>query len=141
MADLIRENDQEAFAYGDIGVLLGRAIRRSALCQGDYVLGEETIRATVIGAGCHSTQLSGSTVFARDVAFPLQNLPVLALTDQEQALPARPLAERIRQLRARWEEDTPAALFCPVCKIRAMTTCGICPAAWRKYCPSWAAPG
>lgn len=85
MADLIRENDQEAFAYGDIGVLLGRAIRRSALCQGDYVLGEETIRATVIGAGCHSTQLSGSTVFARDVAFPLQNLPVLALTDQEQA--------------------------------------------------------
>ena len=113
VADLIRENDQEAFAYGDIGVLLGRAIRRSALCQGDYVLGEETIRATVIGAGCHSTQLSGSTVFARDVAFPLQNLPVLALTDQEQALPARPLAERIRQLRARWEEDTPAALFLP----------------------------
>ena len=98
---------------GTSACLLGRAIRRSALCQGDYVLGEETIRATVIGAGCHSTQLSGSTVFARDVAFPLQNLPVLALTDQEQALPARPLAERIRQLRARWEEDTPAALFLP----------------------------
>ena len=65
VADLIRENNEEPFAYGDIGVLLGRAIRRSALCQGDYVLGEETIRATVIGAGCHSTQLSGSTVFAR----------------------------------------------------------------------------
>ena len=113
VADLIRENNEEPFAYGDIGVLLGRAIRRSALCQGDYVLGEETIRATVIGAGCHSTQLSGSTVFARNVAFPLQNLPVLALTEQEQALPARPLAERIRQLRARWEEDTPAALFLP----------------------------
>ena len=40
----------------------------------------------LIGAGCHSTQLSGSTVFARDVTFPLQNLPVIALTDQEQAL-------------------------------------------------------
>ena len=103
----------DAFAYGDIGVLLGRAIRRSALCQGDYVLGEETIRATVIGAGCHSTQLSGSTVFARDVRFPLQNLPVLALTDQEQNLPTRRLAERIAQLRARWEEDSPAALFLP----------------------------
>ncbi len=75
--------------------------------------GEETIRATVIGAGCHSTQLSGSTVFARDVRFPLQNLPVLALTDQEQNLPTRRLVERIAQLRARWEEDSPAALFLP----------------------------
>ena len=93
VADLIRQTPPDAFAYGDIGVLLGRAIRRSALCQGDYVLGEETIRATVIGAGCHSTQLSGSTVFARDVRFPLQNLPVLALTDQEQNLPTRRLAE------------------------------------------------
>ena len=113
VADLIRQTPPDAFAYGDIGVLLGRAIRRSALCQGDYVLGEETIRATVIGAGCHSTQLSGSTVFARDVRFPLQNLPVLALTDQEQNLPTRRLAERIAQLRARWEEDSPAALFLP----------------------------
>ena len=111
VADLIRQTPPDAFAYGDIGVLLGRAIRRSALCQGDYVLGEETIRATVIGAGCHSTQLSGSTVFARDVRFPLQNLPVL--TDQEQNLPTRRLAERIAQLRARWEEDSPAALFLP----------------------------
>ena len=113
VADLIRQTPPDAFAYGDIGVLLGRAIRRSALCQGDYVLGEETIRATVIGAGCHSTQLSGSTVFARDVRFPLQNLPVLALTDQEQNLPTRRLVERIAQLRARWEEDSPAALFLP----------------------------
>mgnify|MGYP002537870448 CR=1 FL=1 len=113
VADLIEDKETPIFAYGDIGVLLGRAIRRSALCQGDYVLGEETIRATVIGAGCHSTQLSGSTVFARDVRFPLQNLPVLALTDQEQNLPTRRLVERIAQLRARWEEDSPAALFLP----------------------------
>jgi ethanolamine utilization protein EutA len=42
------------------------------------VLGKETIRATVIGAGCHSTQLSGSTVFHRNVTFPLKNLPVVS---------------------------------------------------------------
>ena len=41
------------------------------------MLGEETIRATVIGAGCHSAQLSGSTVFHQNVAFPLKNLPVV----------------------------------------------------------------
>ena len=41
------------------------------------MLGTETIRATVIGAGCHSAQLSGSTVFHQNVAFPLKNLPVV----------------------------------------------------------------
>lgn len=63
--------------FGDMGPTLGRAIRRSRLCD-HYVLGRETIRATVIGAGCHSAQLSGSTVFYRNIPFPLQNLPVLA---------------------------------------------------------------
>ena len=63
--------------YGDLGPLLGRAIRESALCKGNYVLGSQTIRATVIGAGCHSTQLSGSTVFCQKVAFPLKNVPVI----------------------------------------------------------------
>ena len=68
--------------YGDLGPLLGRAIRGSLLCKGNYVLGSQTIRATVIGAGCHSTQLSGSTVFCQNVVFPLKNLPVI--TRQEQ---------------------------------------------------------
>ena len=63
--------------FGDIGPLLGQAIRKSRLCTGDYVLGAQTIRATVIGAGCHSTQLSGSTVFSQNVAFPLKNVPVI----------------------------------------------------------------
>ena len=40
-------------------------------------MGEDPIRATVIGAGCHSTQLSGSTVFHQNVDFPLKNLPVV----------------------------------------------------------------
>ena len=72
-------NDED-FLYGDLGVLLGRAIRQSALCQGQYRLGTHTIRATVIGAGCHSTQLSGSTVFLSGVSLPKQNLPVVCLS-------------------------------------------------------------
>ena len=63
--------------FGDIGILLGRAIRNSRLCRGEYMLGEQTIRATVIGAGCHSAQLSGSTVFHQNIRFPLKNLPVV----------------------------------------------------------------
>ena len=69
--------------FGDMGPLLGRAIRESRLCAGEYRLGEQTIRATVIGAGSHSAQLSGSTVFYRDVDFPLKNLPVVRLSGAE----------------------------------------------------------
>ena len=67
--------------FGDLGPELGKVIRSSSLCRGEYVLGSETIRATVIGAGCHSTQLSGSTVYHQNIRFPLKNLPVVQLTD------------------------------------------------------------
>ena len=83
VADCI-ETQQEDLAFGDIGPMLGRAIRKSRLCAGAYRLGEQTIRATVIGAGCHSAQLSGSTVFYRNIAFPLKNLPVVRITDPSQ---------------------------------------------------------
>ena len=63
--------------YGDLGPLLGKAIRESRLCAGKYILGQQTIRATVIGAGCHSAQLSGSTVFCQNVGLPLKNVPVI----------------------------------------------------------------
>ena len=64
-------------AFGDIGPALGRAIRESSLCRGEYRLSNDSIRATVIGAGCYSTQLSGSTVYAQNVRFPLKNLTVV----------------------------------------------------------------
>lgn len=70
--------------YGDLGPILGRVIRKSRLCTGMYRLGVETIRATVIGAGSHSLQLSGSTVYYRDVSFPMKNLPVVCVTGEEQ---------------------------------------------------------
>ena len=75
VADCIRQ-EMPWLEFGDMGPELGRAIWESRLCQGVYTLGEETIRATVIGAGCHSAQLSGSTVFHRGVEFPLKNIPV-----------------------------------------------------------------
>ena len=71
-------------AFGDIGPLLGQKIRASLLCRGDFRRGDQTIRATVIGAGCHSTRLSGSTVFCGGVVLPLKNLPVVTFTKAEQ---------------------------------------------------------
>jgi ethanolamine utilization protein EutA len=76
VADCIAKDYEDA-SFGDIGPVLGRAIRESALCRGEYFLGEETIRATVIGAGCHSVALSGSTVFYANVTFPLKNIPAV----------------------------------------------------------------
>ncbi len=83
VADCIR-TDYPNYGFGDMGPVLGKAIRASRLCRGEYRIGEETIRATVIGAGCHSAQLSGSTVFYQNVTLPIKNLPVTAFTRQEQ---------------------------------------------------------
>ena len=76
VADCIAK-DYSNNAFGDLGPVLGRAIRESSLCRGEYFLGEETIRATVIGAGCHSMQLSGSTVFSQNIRFPMKNIPAV----------------------------------------------------------------
>jgi len=97
--------------FGDLGPVLGQAIRNSRLCAGEYRLGEETIRATVIGAGCHSAQLSGSTVFYQNIVFPLKNLPVLELTEQEQGLLPEDLAQRIREGLQR--QDVPGVIALP----------------------------
>lgn len=67
-----------ALKFGDIGPVLGEAISQSRLCAKEYRLGTDAIRATVIGAGSHSAQLSGSTVFYRGVDFPMKNLPVVS---------------------------------------------------------------
>ncbi len=87
VADCINR-EADWLQYGDIGPLLGRAIRKSKLCRQAYRLGSETIRATVIGAGCHSAQLSGSTVFHQNITFPMKNLPVVSLAFPHQEIPA-----------------------------------------------------
>ena len=81
VADCI-ETEKPWLAFGDLGPELGQAIRKSRLCAGAYRLGSETIRATVIGAGSHSAQLSGSTVFYQNIEFPLKNLPVVSAPEQ-----------------------------------------------------------
>lgn len=102
VADLIDDTAREDFLYGDLGVLLGRAIFRSRLCQNGFLRAKETIRATVIGAGMHTTELSGSTVFYQNIDFPLKNLPVAALSEQEEGLEDAELracvAEKMREL-------------------------------------------
>lgn len=77
VAALMGQSGENWRKYDDLGVLLAEEICRSKLCAGEYALGQETIRATVIGAGTYSTQLSGSTVYYHRATFPIQNIPVI----------------------------------------------------------------
>lgn len=85
VADCVYHPRSETFAYGDIGILLAEAIRRSGLFQKFHVIqAQETIRATVIGAGSYTTTISGSTVDYSSNLFPRKNVPVLKLTAVEE---------------------------------------------------------
>ena len=110
VAELIKTEETDWLRYGDLGVLLGRAIRASELCRGSYILGQETVQATVVGAGSYATELSGSTVSHYDVEFPLQNLPVVTISPGEEEMSATDLGCSIEK-KLRLYSDEPAVLF------------------------------
>ena len=81
---------QDPFLYGDIGLLLGQGIRSSRLMTEKKVIpSAETIRATVVGAGSHTTKVSGSTIAYTQAALPIKNIPVVKLAAQEVAAPVQ----------------------------------------------------
>ncbi|MCI7472822.1 MAG: ethanolamine ammonia-lyase reactivating factor EutA [Clostridiales bacterium] len=105
VADCVYEPPADWLAFGDIGVLLGRAIAASpAFQKAGRFRGAETIRATVVGAGSHATDLSGSTIFYRDISFPLKNIPILKLAAGEEGGPPEELARRIQE-KLSWYQD------------------------------------
>lgn len=63
--------------YDDIGVLLASSLTKSRDIQTyEWIEPEETVRATVLGAGTQSTEISGATIQVSDNVLPLRNLPV-----------------------------------------------------------------
>lgn len=112
MADCIYMLPGDWKAYGDIDVLLGQVITASSVLQGaGRFRREETIRATVMRTGSHSTELSSSTVYYRNIVFPLKNLPIFKLTGEEERGDAATLARCIRD-KLGWfaDEDGPSPL-------------------------------
>ena len=96
-------------SFGDIGVLLGSALARSKLLQQELFQPKETIRATVVGAGSHTTTLSGSTISYENMDFPMKNLPVLAFAPHEVFSPPEVFAAIIgKKLQWFWEGDSPS---------------------------------
>lgn len=77
--------DDNPFRYGDIGVLLGRAVRENAeLSVLTRYQAKETIRATVVGAGTHATDVSGSTIRYDRSYLPIKNIPVLKVSPEDE---------------------------------------------------------
>ena len=75
----------DVLKYGDIGILLGEAIRESVIAKSVVLYKpKETIRATVVGAGNFTVDVSGSTITYTDDIFPLKNIPVLKIACDEQ---------------------------------------------------------
>lgn len=63
--------------YDDIGELLAASLRESQeLSSWTWVKPEETVRATVLGAGTQTTEISGATIHAESNDLPIRNLPV-----------------------------------------------------------------
>jgi ethanolamine utilization protein EutA len=73
---------EDCYQYGDIGVLLAEAIKESAWFQKIKIhQPDEIIQATVVGAGIHTTELSGSTISYDPELLPIKNIPVIRIED------------------------------------------------------------
>jgi len=70
----------EPARYGDAGVVLASSlVKLLKHWQINYLIPTSPIRATVIGAGMHSVQLSGATIDAAEDVLPVTNVPLVRL--------------------------------------------------------------
>ena len=90
VADVFYNNlsEPDLFKYGDMGIILAQEMQKSALFSAFRVVKPaETIRATVVGAGSHTAEISGSTINYTLELLPLKNVPVIKVpfhaTDDE----------------------------------------------------------
>ena len=87
VASLIGNSIDDKFLYGDMGVWLKEALEKE-LSQRNIKTRfvDSAIRATVIGAGSHTIQLSGHTVHADPSLLPLKNVPLLKARTTDQSV-------------------------------------------------------
>lgn len=125
VADCMGYSGEKQFPYGDIGVFLGHAVAASPLLtERMSETAEETIRATVIGAGNFSMEVSGSTIEYTFGSLPIKSIPVSRIKlETAEDIPSA--AEQIRKGLSRYENRLTAismkGLPCPSFKeIEAM---------------------
>ena len=96
-------------------------------------------KITVIGAGSHTTELSGSTIFYAGIEFPFQNLPVACMEEADESLSPEAMAGKIRDKLSLFSPDgAPAVLglkgrsnpkFSELCKLADGLALGLEPSS------------
>ncbi|OOB80562.1 MAG: ethanolamine ammonia-lyase [Epulopiscium sp. Nuni2H_MBin003] len=96
VADYIEKVEEDIFKYGDIGILLAQGIKKSTLYTKRTIIeSKQTIRATVVGAGTHTTEISGSTITYTVDNFPLKNIPILKMTKEDENDLAKAIRDKL----------------------------------------------
>jgi ethanolamine utilization protein EutA len=80
ISECIYPDDRNAIGasqYHDIGMMLAESLKKNAaLSKWPWIQPQEMIRATVLGAGMQTTELSGATIEVDRNSVPIKNLPV-----------------------------------------------------------------
>lgn len=78
------KKEEEQYKYDDIGVLLAEAVKSNQyLRRVPWLKAKETIRATVVGAGMYTTEISGSTICYEPKILPIKNVPVMRIGSKD----------------------------------------------------------
>ncbi len=108
VADFVYGSDEltQSNRYGDIGPLFGNRLRKLwGNTEWQLVEPTETIRATVIGAGSQTVDVSGSTILVDERLLPFKNMPV-ALVSQDIADLSEPAVAIKRSIENYLEEGS-----------------------------------
>ncbi|WP_065409798.1 ethanolamine ammonia-lyase reactivating factor EutA [Pseudobacillus wudalianchiensis] len=77
----LEEENASLAVYDDIGIELASALRREpGLQHYEWKKPNETVRATVLGAGTQTTNISGATIQVESSQLPQKNLPVVEVS-------------------------------------------------------------
>lgn len=70
-------NATQTAQYNDIGQILAKELQQNQILQSfTWIEPIETVRATVLGAGTQTTEISGATIQVSPHELPIKNLPV-----------------------------------------------------------------
>lgn len=82
VAEMMKDGTGDPLRFGDLGGYLANGLVAAfSERKLKWRVPANPVRATVIGAGMHSMQLSGSTVSIQHRSLPLRSLPVLKIQD------------------------------------------------------------
>ena len=102
--------EEDLTKFSDLGVFLAQALKAELSKQNiTYKIAPRAIRATVIGAGLHTLQLSGSTIGFALENLPLRNLKLIKVDATKRNSLATQIERQMQQREHHWQKS-PAAL-------------------------------